>query len=213
MELLGLEEAADRVLCGQVVAAATETFFGLLALADDPGALDALASVKPRGAGKGIPLLLPDRSEWQRWVRELPALAEHLADRFWPGPLTIALPARTDVDRRLTLDGSLAVRVPGECPAALITRRVGRALTATSANPPGRPPATTAEQAYDALGALVRESRLAIAEGTAPGGLPSTVLAVIGHRVQLFREGAVPSAEIQRVVGRCVSGQRLGPRK
>jgi L-threonylcarbamoyladenylate synthase len=208
MDLVSFEQAVDLVLRGQVVAAATETFFGLLALADEPRALDALASVKPRGGDKGIPILLPERSEWQRWVRELPALAEQLADRFWPGPLTIALPAKADVDRRLTLGGSLAVRVPGECLAAQIARRVGRALTATSANPPGRPPAATAEQAYSALRALIRESRLAIVAGTAPGGLPSTVLAVAGHRVQILREGAVPSEEIERVLGRRVGGQR-----
>jgi len=211
MELLGLDEAADRVLRGQVVAAATETFFGLLALADDPVALDALASVKPRGADKGIPLLLPARSEWQRWVRELPAVAEQLADHFWPGPLTIALRARTGVDHRLTLDGSLAVRLPGECPAAMIARRVGRALTATSANPPGYPPAATAAQASAALGSFVCESRLSIVEGTAPGGLPSTIVAVTGQQVQVFREGAVSRAEVERVLGRRVGGQRFGP--
>ncbi|MBN1607441.1 MAG: L-threonylcarbamoyladenylate synthase [Polyangiaceae bacterium] len=210
MELLGLDEAADRVLRGQVVAAATETFFGLLALADDPVALDALASVKPRGTDKGIPLLLPARSEWQHWVRELPPLAEQLADHFWPGPLTIALRARTGVDHRVTLDGSLAVRLPGECPAAMIARRVGRALTATSANPPGCPPAATSAQACDALGAFVRASRLSIVDGTAPGGLPSTVLAVAGQRVQLLREGAVSFSEIERVLGRRVGGQRFG---
>lgn len=208
MELLDVEQAASAVLSGHVVAAATETFFGLLALADDTKALDALLSMKPRTASKGIPLLLADRSEWPRWVRDIPRLAHELADHFWPGPLTIALPAAFHVDGRLALDGSLAVRLPGACPASEIAHRVGRAVTATSANLPGCPPATTPDQACDTLGQFVHPSRLLLAEGTAPGGLPSTVLSVVSQHVHLSREGAVPVEAIERFLGRRVGEPR-----
>jgi L-threonylcarbamoyladenylate synthase len=211
MHFLDNEEAAAAIARGQVVAAATETFFGLLALADDPLAIDALLAVKARTASKGISLLLPHRAEWSRWVRDIPPLAAALADHFWPGPLTIALGARADVDARLVLDGSIAARLPSECPAAEITRRLGRAVTATSANPPGAAPATTPSEAVAALREFVRDSRLFVADGVAPGGLASTVLAVVDERAYLFRAGAVSTPAIERVIGRPVSGSAALP--
>ena len=67
-------------------------------------------SLKGRDASKGISLLLPSRDAWGSLVAEIPALANLLANRFWPGPLTMALTAREDLDPRLTVDGRVAVR-------------------------------------------------------------------------------------------------------
>ena len=102
-----MREALQALGRGRVVSAATESFFGLLADAARPDAIDRLLALKPRGADKGMPLLLPSRAAWVSLVSGLPPLAQCLADALWPGPLSIALPAASDVDERLTLDPGL----------------------------------------------------------------------------------------------------------
>src|SRR4051794_23925147 len=108
-----LSVALDALASGAVVAAATETYFGLLTDPRQPRALDALFQWKGRQADKGVALLVPDAVGWRELVAEIPELAETLADRFWPGPLTIALPARPDLDPRLTVDATVGVRRAG----------------------------------------------------------------------------------------------------
>jgi L-threonylcarbamoyladenylate synthase len=185
---------------GLVVAVATESSFGLFADATRSEALDTLLRVKPRGAEKGIPVVLPDANAWSLLVPEVPDVALALAGACWPGALSIALPARPTVDRRLTLDGSVAVRVAGESPAAVLARAFGRPLTATSANLPGEPPAMTADEVLAALGPAVEASLLQIVPGTSPGGLPSTLLSIEGARVRAVRSGRVPLARVREVL-------------
>src|SRR5712691_7684765 len=102
-----LERALSVLSLGGVVAAATETFYGLLADPRLEGALDRLFALKGRAATHGVALLLPDRAAWSPLVSSVPELAARLADRFWPGPLTIALPARRELDRRVTVDDTV----------------------------------------------------------------------------------------------------------
>jgi L-threonylcarbamoyladenylate synthase len=185
---------------GCVVAAATESSFGLLADARSSSAIDALLRVKPRGHDKGMPLILPSRTAWPALVREIPELARRLADAFWPGPLTIALDAAPDLDPRLLLEGSIAVRLPGACVAAEIAAAFGGALTATSANPPGLPPALTHEEALRSLESSVKNGDLVIIAGRAPGALPSTVVSVKKQRVEITRASAIPREAIEELV-------------
>jgi len=194
-----LLEALER---GLVVAVATESSFGLLADATRPSALDALLAVKPRGAEKGIPLVLPDEASWLALVPEVPAAARALAAAFWPGALSIALPGHATLDPRVTLDGSVAVRVPGSSPAAELARAFGRPLTATSANPPGEPPALTVAEVRHALGQAVERGLLHVAEGAAPGGPPSTLVTFEGQRARVVREGRVAVARVREVLAR-----------
>jgi L-threonylcarbamoyladenylate synthase len=182
----------------RVVAAATETFFGLLAVAEDPLALDSLSRIKPRRPDKGVALILPDVSEWSRWVTAIPNVAALLASRFWPGPLSIALPAAPWVDRRLTVGGSVAVRVPGASVALELAQATGCALTATSANAPGDPPATTAAEVRASLGMTIEACRVVVVESTAPGGLSSTLVAVEPSGVSVLRSGPISRSEIEK---------------
>src|SRR5882672_5459458 len=132
-----LDRALSALSRGGIVAAATETFFGLLADPRIEHALDLLFDLKGRAATHGVTLLLPDRAAWSSLVTDVPDLAAHLADRFWPGPLTIALPARHELDRRVTVDATVAVRLAGPSDAARIATAFGAPLTATSANRTG----------------------------------------------------------------------------
>lgn len=204
---VGVSECVRALEAGLVVAAATETFFGLLVDATRASALDVLLRVKPRGADKGIPLILPDEASWTKLVPAVPPAARALAQEFWPGALSIALPSLPGLDPRVTLDGSVAVRVPPPCAAAEVARAFGGPVTATSANLPGEPPATEATEVLHALRQAVTSGALLVLPGVSPGGLPSTLVSVTEARARLVRAGRVPRERVAEVLAR--QGVRL----
>jgi L-threonylcarbamoyladenylate synthase len=182
---------------GGVVAAATESFFGLLVDATRSDGVDRLLACKPRGAAQGVPLIVPNREAWAGLVTAIPALAVRLADACWPGPLTIVLPAASSLDARLALRGRIGVRLAGPCAAAALARRLGRPVTATSANLPGEPPAVDSEAVRAVFGAdLVH-----VVEGQAPGGAPSTVVVVEGERYEVARWGRIDADRLAAAAG------------
>jgi L-threonylcarbamoyladenylate synthase len=196
-----VNELVSALEAGSVVAIATESFFGLLADVTNPKALDALFSLKPRGADKSVGLILPWPEAWPSLVADIPVAAHALGAALWPGPLSIALPAASGLDSRLAPSGTIAVRDPGPCPARELARKFGRPLTATSANQPGAPPATRDEQVRAAFSAGIADGRLLVAPGESPGGQPSTLVVVEGGSVRLLRSGAVPVAALSGVLG------------
>jgi L-threonylcarbamoyladenylate synthase len=196
--------ALAHLAAGGVVAAPTETFYGLLADATNPRAVDALLALKPRDAGKGIGLLLPNRESWISVVAHVPPLAARLADEFWPGPLTIALPAAANLDSRLTLAGSIGVRHGSSSLACALASAFGRPLTATSANPPGEPPAGLASDVEAAFPREIAQGALVVVPGSSPGGLASTVVTVSGTGAKIVRPGAVPAEALARAVGQLI---------
>ena len=197
---LGLALAA--LARGQVVAAATETFFGLLAGARQPRALDALFALKRRDLHKGVALLVDGKATWSSLVPAIPEVADKVADHFWPGPLTIALEARADVDPRLTVDGTIAVRCPGPSDAARIVAAFGGPLTATSANRAGEPPCTTSADVARAFADALAAANLVVVDGTAPGGEPSTLLTVTSGALRIVRSGRIRESELWPFVRR-----------
>jgi L-threonylcarbamoyladenylate synthase len=197
---VSLSRALQELGAGRVVAAATVTFFFILADARAAAAIDAVLDLKRRDPMKGISLLLPTRDAWRDVAATVPEAAEKLADRFWPGPLTIALPARAGLDARLLVGGTVAVRLPGASPAAEIARAFGRPLTATSANLSGTPPMAAAEEVETAFAEAIAAGRLWVMPGRAPGGAASTLVAVDGGRAHVLRPGAVGIDAIEAVV-------------
>jgi len=195
-----LEAALAQLAAGKVVAAATESYFGFLADIGNPLAVEALFALKPRGADKGVPTILPSRAAWPALVAgEIPSLAEAFADAHWPGGLSIALPAAPNVASRVALDGSLAVRLPGASPAAEIARRFGRPLSATSANLPGAPPATRSEAVEAAFVEAIARGELLVISGESPGGAPSTVVRVSEANYAVARVGAVSPDSLEKI--------------
>lgn len=195
-----LAREVDRVAAilrgGGVVAYPTETFYGLGALARDAGALDRLARAKGRPEGKPLPLVAADVAMVAE-VAVLEGVALALAARFWPGPLTLVLPARPGLAAPITGGtGTVGVRVPGSEVARALCRAAGGPIVSTSANPSGGPPPASAS-ALDA--ALVARIDALLDAGPTPGGAPSTVVTLRGGRPALLREGAVPFDEIERV--------------
>ena len=191
----------DALASGRVVALATESFFGLLADVRNQVALSLLFSLKPRGADKGVPLLLPSRAAWESLVEGVPPLAEALAT-LWPGGLSISLPAKASVDRRVALADHVAVRVPGVSPARELVERYGIPLTATSANLPGEPPATSAADVRRSFPAAVEAGSLLVHPAKAPGGAPSTVVTFRDGRIEIARPGAVPEEKVAQLLAK-----------
>jgi L-threonylcarbamoyladenylate synthase len=179
---------------GGVVAYPTETFYGLGALARDLAALDRLARAKGRPEGKPLPLVAADAPMVEE-VAELSGLARRLAERFWPGPLTLVLPARQGLPAAVTGGtGTVGIRIPGCEVARALCRAAGGAIVSTSANPSGGPPPME-PGALD--GELAARLDGVLDAGPSPGGLPSTVVAVAGDRLTLLRDGAIPFASIE----------------
>ncbi len=197
---LDLEPALAQLAAGRVVAIATESFFGLLADIANPNAVQALFALKPRGADKGVPIVLPSRASWAALVAgAIPPLAQAFADALWPGGLSIALPAAPSVASRVALGGSLAVRLPGASPAAELARRFGRPLSATSANLPGEPPAVASDAVIATFAHAIAQGGLLVVPGKSPGGAPSTVVRVSESDYAVARVGAVPIASLDSI--------------
>jgi L-threonylcarbamoyladenylate synthase len=197
-----LAAAVAALAAGKVVAAATETWFGLLADARQADAIDRVLSLKGRAAEKGIAVLLPNPEAWASLVDEISELGSLLAERFWPGPLTIALPARAGLDSRLVVDGTVGARWGRPSDARRIAEVFGAPVTATSANMSGRPSLATSEEVATMFSAPIAASKLMVVSGDAPGGPPSTLVVVRGGRVRLLRPGAVSRDELARVLPR-----------
>ena len=194
------DAALAQLAAGKVVAAATESYFGLLADIGNPSAVEALFALKPRGADKGVPTILPFRSAWPALVGgAIPSLAQAFADALWPGGLSIALPAASSVAGRVALDGTLAVRLPGASHAAELACRFGRPLSATSANLPGASPATRSAEVEAAFAGALEEGRLFVLSGQSPGGAPSTVVRVSEVDYAVARVGAIPLSALEEI--------------
>lgn len=194
-----MREALAVLEQGGVVAAATESVFGLLADATRLEAVERVLAVKARSEEKGMPLLLPNREAWAALVLDIPPLAGCFADAFWPGALTIALPAAAGLHERILLGGTVAVRLPGDSPAARLARALGRPLTATSANPPGGAATTDPDVVARAFAPALASGALHVVREPGPRGSVSTVLVVRGDSYQIVRVGAISSREIERV--------------
>lgn len=193
------DEAVDILLGGGIVAYPTETFYALGVKSDMPEALKKLYELKKRPQEKAMPLIIGDRSLLaglvpDEWLANIPLAARLLMDRFWPGPLTLLLPAREGLPEYLTADtGKIGVRIPGNSFALELAQRAGFPITATSANISAMPPAENADVVRGYFGEGID---LLIDGGQTPGGLPSTIVSVSGNNIGIVREGLISRDEI-----------------
>lgn len=184
-----VQRAAIAVREGHIVAFPTDTFYGLAVDPVSAAAIAHLFEVKGRPAERAVPLVAADAADVERLVVPLRGHAAELARRFWPGPLSLVLPAPENLTHAAAANGTLAVRVPGSEVARDLARSAGGLITATSANLSGMPPAATADAVIAALGESVA---IVLDAGPAPGGMPSTIVDARERFVRLVREGAVP---------------------
>ena len=180
-----VEEAAAALSRGELVAFPTDTVYGLSAGQEH---VRKLYGAKDRPKDKRIPVLLSDTGNLEASAIVTPA-ARALAQRFWPGPLTIVLVA----PRR----GTLAFRVPDHALARRLIAASGGGLPVTSANRSGEPDARTAEEVMAQLDGRIA---LVLDGGRTPGGLASTIVDCTGEHVKILREGAISEDEIGHVL-------------
>lgn len=184
---------------GDVIAFPSETLYGLGADALNPAAVEKVFQLKGRDATNPIPVLIADRGMLFTLVADISPLAEKLIAHFWPGPLTIIFSARRNIPRLLVNPaGGVGVRISSQPIAAELVQALGRPLTATSANPSGKPPARTAQEAREyfsgQIGIFIDGGKLTSQTG-------STVVEMVGDLLKIIREGEIDKSQIAEVLG------------
>ena len=196
------ENAADAVAAlrrGEVIVFPTETLYGLGANALDFKAVDKIFQLKGRDSDQPISALVADREMLDSLVAEVSPLAEKLIARFWPGPLTIVFPARRNIPGPLmNSTGGVGVRISSQPIATELVRRLGRPLTATSANPTGKPAARTVEEAISYFAGAVE---IFVDGGGLTSKTGSTVIEICGKEIKIIREGEITRAELNATIG------------
>jgi L-threonylcarbamoyladenylate synthase len=188
-----IAEAAAALSRGEIVAFPTESSYGLGVNALSSQALSRLFALKGREPGKPPPILISDEAMLKLLVARVPPRARELMARFWPGPLTLVLPALPSLPEALVMDGGVGIRRSPHPVADALVARFGGPVTATSANPSGSPAAHNASQAAAMFGDRVH----LLDGGDAPGALPSTVARVGDDGViTILRAGALDPARL-----------------
>jgi L-threonylcarbamoyladenylate synthase len=190
-----IEEAAKWIRNGGLVALPTDTLYGLAADPFSAVAIARLFAVKGRAAERAVPLIAADAAQVAAQLGRLPAAGQRLAERFWPGPLTLLVPAPRALAAAVSGGtGRVGVRVPAHGVARAICAAAGRPITATSANVSGEPATPDPDQVERTLGGRLD---LLIDAGTTPGGAASTIVDVTGADPALVRAGAISWDDIQ----------------
>jgi len=183
---------------GGVIAFPTDTVYGLGADAFNAGAVDRIYDIKGRPRDRRFPLLIADMESLAVLAGGFSSLACFLAARFWPGGLTMVLPAVASLPVHLGTGPGIAVRIPHHSVCLALIRGLGNPVIGTSANPSGhRPALTTAEVRQHFAGKV----ECIIDGGRCPGGTESTVVDVTGRSPVILREGIIPTHEIERAYG------------
>ena len=173
---------------GGIVAYPTDTMYGLAVDPRNDIAVRHLFDVKARDRAAAVALIACDLPQAQE-AGMFGASELALARAFWPGPLTIVVPASSTLSKSLTGDlQTVGVRVPAHAVAQALAAAFASCITATSANLSGRPPALTADDVTAALGSRIDA---VIDAGPAPGGAPSTIVEVVSDHPVLRRSGAI----------------------
>jgi L-threonylcarbamoyladenylate synthase len=189
-----IQEAAQVIHEGGVVAVPTESFYGLAVHALDEKAIERLFAVKRRREDNPVLILIPSKEGLSSYVTEASEKDRKLMERFWPGGLTMVFFAGSILPRSLTAGtGKIGVRLSSHPVPTELARAVGAPITGTSANRSGRPSCSTAEKVMEALG---EDIDLILDGGKTPGGKGSTVLDVTIDPPVVLREGIVSRNEL-----------------
>jgi L-threonylcarbamoyladenylate synthase len=196
-----IRPAIDHMELRRVLAYPTETVYGFGG-AIDRDSVDSLIRLKGRPKGKPFLLLVAGSDMLEKLDLHLPSFATNLAARFWPGPLTLVLPGgEKRVPEALRgPEGGIAVRWTSHPGLQRLIRAHGDAITSTSANRPGVPPATSAGEIREQWGdALARGTLRLLDGGTLQPSPPSTVVDCTLRAPRVIRPGAVPAARLREI--------------
>ena len=187
---------------GEVVALPTDTFYGLAVDPVNLRAVDRIYDLKARARHKPLSLLIEDVAQAYELARALDGSFDRLAERFWPGPLTLVVKAGSKLPLRVTANtGNVALRVPEAPLCRTVVRELGLPITATSANLRGLPECTSASCVREQFGDKLP---LIVDAGPTQRSVATTIVDLSGgpNSWMILREGAIPTHEIALVLQR-----------
>ena len=189
-----LQRAVELLRRGGIGAFPTDTVYGLGATIDSEPAIRKIFEAKGRSQGQPLPILISDINQLNQLAIQIPPSAWRLAERFWPGGLTLVLPKAPQVSELISAGGStVAVRLPAHpIPVALICG-LEIPIIGTSANLSGQPAPVTAQEVIAQLGERLD---FVIDGGRCPGGKESTIIDLTQKPPCILREGAISRVEI-----------------
>jgi L-threonylcarbamoyladenylate synthase len=194
-----LDYAVRLILAGKVVAFPTDTFYGLGADPFNLAAVSEIFRIKRRSYDRPLPLLVASLDQAADLTSDPPRLFFDLAEKFWPGALTIIVPASRLIPLKVTGNtGRVALRWPKAPLAMALIEAAARPLTGTSANLTEHPACATAEEVQKQIGDTVP---LILDGGATPGDLASTIVEVDGDHVRILRPGPVTELELKEFLG------------
>ncbi len=186
-----IEEAVAILKNGGVIAFPTETFYGLGADARNGAAIEKIFDIKGRDFRNPILVVIGDEGHLGAFAEDIPAAAQKLIEKFWPGPLTIVFRASPSVSPKLTAStGKIGIRLTSHPIAREISRRLGGPLTATSANLTGARECSSAQEVLSQIDGRISGI---VDGGRTPGGKGSTIIDVTLSPVKILREGVIPA--------------------
>jgi|SRR5581483_9452857 L-threonylcarbamoyladenylate synthase len=193
-----IQRALELIQRGEVVALPTDTVYGIMTDGSNADAIEKLFIAKDRPAHKAIQLLIADASDLERVAVQVTPAARVLAEKFFPGGLTLVVPARADLPKNLRAEtDTVGVRLPDAPLVRALARALGRPLAATSANRSGGVNPRTAQDVLNDLGGRIP---LILDGGATPDNVASTVLDCTQAVPRVLRAGAIALDEIARVL-------------
>lgn len=206
-----IDQAVEALREGQLVAFPTETVYGLGADATNPDAVRRIFELKGRPATHPLIVHIDHPRQLERWALTVPPAAQALANRFWPGPLTLVLRRAPAVDLAITGgQDTVAVRVPGHPVAQQLLKAFGAGIAAPSANRYGRVSPTRPEHVRDEFGDALP---IVLDGGDCKIGLESTIVSCVDTVPRVLRPGAITLTQLRAVVPEVEGGPDvLAPR-
>jgi len=181
-------QAANLLKAGYVVVFPTDTVYGVGTNPFSAEGIEKLYKAKIREAEKGIPVLLADLNDLDKVTADISQIAWDLAERFWPGALTLIVPKNDALPANISPNQGIAVRIPQHDLCRELIRQAGGAVAATSANLSGRP---AAQSAAEALSQLDGRVAAVLDGGLATGGVPSTIISLLEKEPLVLRQGPI----------------------
>ncbi len=192
-----LDAALEALRAGDLVVYPTETFYGIAADIECAEALERLTTLKERDPASPFALIAADVTAAFALAREVSPLARHFAEAFWPGPLTMVLPARAGLHDSIVGPAGVGVRISSHPVARALARGLGRPITATSANLKGHPPV---RMAHDLDTVLLRRIKVILEDSESlSGNRASTVIELIGETYRIVRAGAIDASALTTI--------------
>ncbi len=191
--------AVQALSAGKLVALPTDTVYGIAVNASCQPAVRRLFEIKQRSADNPLPVLIADWEDMKNAACDIPASAQRLADRFWPGPLTIILHKSRAISDLVTAgQPTVGLRVPAHELTQSVLRQADFPVAVTSANISDQPAACTPQQV---LARLDNAIDMLVDDGPCPGEIASTVLDLTISPPQILRDGPISRQQLEQVTG------------